>query len=150
MRALARDPPQHRIGEAGVARGAAIGLDQAHREVDRGVVRHLEPHDLRGAQQQCGLEARRVGRQAAVEEMAQQVSQRAEPAYDCRRQRPHQRAVAIGQGREIGMRRLVLELLVERPLAPQHAVQHVGGDAAGGKSRRVGDGRGASHGRHLT
>ena len=35
------------------------------------------------------------------------------------------------------MRRAVLELLVERPAAAQHAVEDIGGDAPRGKAGRV-------------
>ncbi len=45
------------------------------------------------------------------------------------------RAVALGQRAEIAL----LELLVERPLLPQHAADDVGGDAARGEAgRRLG------------
>ena len=43
----------------------------------------------------------------------------------------HQRAVALVDMGEGGMRALAVELLVERPGAAQHAVEQVGRDAAG-------------------
>jgi hypothetical protein len=48
------------------------------------------------------------------------------------------------------MRHAILELLVQWPPAPQHAVEDVGGDAARGQSGRVGGWGGAGHTRHLT
>ncbi len=94
------------------------------------MVGHLEPENLRGAEQQCGLHPRRVGGKAALEHAAEQMAQRAEPAQHRRHQLAHQRAVAVGERGEVAMRRRVVELLVERPAAAQHPVEDVGGDAA--------------------
>ena len=137
LRALARDAAQHGIDQPGIARRAPVGLRQPHREIDRGVIRHVEPEDLRRAEQQRGLDPRRVGRQAALEQMPEQMPQRAEPAQHRRDQPAHQGAVAIGQRGEIGMRGLVVELLVERSSAPQHAVEDVGGDPARREAGRI-------------
>ena len=64
------------------------------------------------------------------------MAQRAEPPQHRGDQRAHQRAVAVGQRRQRRMR-LVLELLVERPLAAQHRLEDVGGDPARGEAGRV-------------
>ena len=61
------------------------------------------------------------------------MPERAEPAQHGRDHAAHQRAVAIRQRGEIA----ALELLVERTLAPQHAVDDVGGDAARGEAGSV-------------
>ena len=65
------------------------------------------------------------------------MAQRAEPAQHRRDQGAHQRAVALGKVGKLRMRRAVLELLVERPAAAQHAVEDIGGDAPRGKAGRV-------------
>jgi hypothetical protein len=77
-------------------------LAEPHREIDRGVIRYVEQQDLRCAHEQRGLHPRRLGRQAAREQMPEQMPKRAEPAQCRCRQCPHQGAVAIGQCREIG------------------------------------------------
>jgi hypothetical protein len=68
---------------------------------------------------------------AALEEFADDVPQRADAAQHRRGEHAHQPAVAVGERRQAGMR---LELEVERALAPQHIVEDVGGDAAGGET----------------
>ena len=60
--------PQHRVDEAGIFCGAPVRLHQPHRQVDRGVIGHIHPEDLRGTDQQRALCARRVGRDAAIEQ----------------------------------------------------------------------------------
>ncbi len=65
---LARAAAQHRIDEAGIFRGAPIRLHQPHRQIDRGMIGHVHPENLRGADQKRALRARRVGRDAAVEQ----------------------------------------------------------------------------------
>jgi hypothetical protein len=64
------------------------------------------------------------------------MPQGAEPAQHHGDQRAHQRAVAVGQGRQ---RRMCpfLELLVERPLAAQHRLEDLGGDPACRQAGRV-------------
>ena len=103
------------------------------------MIGHVEPQDLRRAEQQRGLDLRRVGRSAALEQPAEQVPQRAQPPQHQRDQRAHQRAVAVGERCQAGMR-LVVELLVERPAPLQHRREDVGRDAAGGEPGRL-DGR---------
>ena len=66
--AVARDAAQHGVDEAGIARGAAVGLRQPHRQIDGGVIGHVEPENLRGADQQRGLDPRRVGGKTVVEQ----------------------------------------------------------------------------------
>jgi len=65
------------------------------------------------------------------------MAQRAKPAQHGRHDAPHQGAVAVLQIGEPRMGALAVELLVERPRTPQHPIEDVGGDAPGGKSRRV-------------
>ena len=60
-----------------------------------------------------------------------------------------QRAVAIRQTADTGMGCFTGQLLVERKLAAQHAVQHVSGDAARGKAWNFGLGQ-RSRARHST
>ena len=56
------------------------------------------------------------------------------PAQHGRDQLAHQRAVAVGERREARMRLGAVELAVERPVAAQHVVEDVGGDAARGET----------------
>ncbi len=143
LRALAGEAAEHRVDEAGVARAAAVRLHQPHREVDGGMVGHVEPENLRRADQQRRLHPRRVAGNAALEAKAEQVAQGAEPAQDRRGECADERAVAIGQRRE--PRGGVLELDVERTPAAEHAVEDVGGDPARGEPRRFKGGNGARH-----
>ena len=144
--AILRDTAQHGVDQAGIARGAAVGLRQTHRQVDRGMVGHIEPEDLRGADQQNGFGARRVGRHALGHQLAEQMPQRAEPAQNRGDQAAHQRAIAVGQRGEAGVSGAAGQLLVERNLLAQHAVDDVGGDPAGGKAGDFGLGGGARTG----
>ena len=64
----------------------------------------------------------------------QQMAQRADPAQHGRDQLAHQRAVAIGKRREARMRLRAVELAVERPVAAQHVVEDVGGNASCGET----------------
>ena len=48
--------------------------------LDRGVVGHLEPQDLRRADQQDGFDSRRIGRKSLLQKTAKHVAQRAQPA----------------------------------------------------------------------
>ena len=69
------------------------------------------------------------------------MTQRAEPADDVRHDGANQRAVALVLERiEIAG----FELFVERPLAPQHAVDDVRGDAPGGEAGGGGVSEGAA------
>ena len=132
--AALRHAAQHRVDQPGVARGAAVGLRQAHRQIDRGMIGHFEPEDLRGADQQDGFDARRVGGKTLVEKSAEQVAQGAEPPQHGRDEPAHQRAVAVGERGQAGMGGLAGQLLVERGLPPQDAVENVGGDPSGGEA----------------
>ena len=132
--AALRHAAQHRVDQAGIARRAAIGLRQAHGQIDRGMIGHFEPEDLRGADQQNGFHTRRLGRKALVEKSAEQVPQGAEPPQHGGGEPAHQSAVAVGERGEAGMRGLAGQLLVERDLPPQDAVENVGGDPSGGEA----------------
>ena len=92
------------------------------------MVRHFEPQDLRGADEQRGFDPRCVGGKAAFKPTTEQMAQRPEPAQHRRHQGAYQRAVAIRQRSKVRVRRAIVELLVERPAAAQHAVEDVGGD----------------------
>ena len=126
--AFARAAPQHGIDEPGIFRGAAVRLHQPHRQIDGGMIGHVHPENLRGADQQRALRARRVGRNAAIEQARQQMAERAEPPQDRRDQPPHQRAVAIGERFQSGMGAGAVELVVEGAVLVQHAVENVGRD----------------------
>ena len=80
MCAVARDAPQHGVDEAGIARCAAVRLHETHGKVDGGVIRHFEPKDLRGADQQRGFDPGCVGGKAACKPTAEQMAQRTEAA----------------------------------------------------------------------
>ena len=71
------------------------------------------------------------------------MAQRAEPAQHGRDERAHQRAVALGERGKPGCASAPSSSLVERAAAAQHAVEDVGGDAAGGEAGNFG-GRNAS------
>ena len=66
------------------------------------------------------------------------MPQRADAAQHGRDQLAHQRAVAIGERREPGMRFGAVQLGVERTTAAQHVVEDIGGDAAGGETGNFG------------
>ena len=127
-------PPQHGIDQTGIAGGVAVRLRQPHREIDGGVVGHVEQQNLRRAEKERGLDPRRLLRRAAIEEEAEEMAQRAEPAQHGRDQRPRQRAVALRQAGQRGARGGAVELIVERAAAAQHAVENVGGEAPGGEA----------------
>ena len=93
--------------------------------------------------------ARRVGGKALVEKAAEQMAQGAEPPQHGGGQPAHQRAVAVGERGEAGMGAFAGQLLVERDAPPQHAVEDVGGDPAGGEAGdfRLGGGARTRHGR---
>ena len=112
------------------------------------MVGHVEPEDLRGADEQDGLAARRVAGKAALEQAAEQMAQRAQPPQYGGGQAPHQRAVAVGERREAGMGGLAGKLLVERQPPAQDAVEDIGGNPAGGEARDFRLGRSA-RARHL-
>ena len=109
-------------------RGVSVGLRQPHRQIDGRVVGHIEEQYLRGADQQDVFDLRRRRRQALFQQDREQMAQCAEAAQHRRNDGSHQRAVALGQGAEIAL----FKLLVERPPLPEHAADNVGGDAARG------------------
>ena len=123
--ALARAAAQHRVDQPGIFRGAPVRLHQPHREIDRGMIGHVHPENLRRADQQRALRARRVGRNAAIEQPRQHMAERAEPPQNGRHQPPHQRAVAIGERLQSGMGGGAVELVVERAVLVQHAVENI-------------------------
>ena len=142
-----RHAPQHGVDQPGVARRASVGLRQAHRQIDRGVIGHFQPQDLRGADQQNGFHARRLGRKTLVEKPTEQLAQGAEPAQHGGGEPAHQRTVAVGERGKAWMRGLAGKLLVERDFPPQHAVENVGGYPAGGEAGyfRLGGGARSRH-----
>jgi hypothetical protein len=127
--AFARDPPQHSVDEAGIAGRAPVGLGEPHREVDGGMVRHVEPDDLPGADQENHLQARSVVGNAAVERGIEQAAQCAESAQHGGDELAYQRAVTVGQRRQPRMGVLALEVIVERPPPPEDVVKNVDGNA---------------------
>ena len=139
--AFARDPPQHGIDEARIARGVFLALHQTHREIDGGVIGHIEKKDLRGAEQQGRVHARDFRRQRTFQHGADNALERAEPAQHGRRQHAHQRAVAVFE--RLQRQRMLLELVVERAASPQHAFKNIGRDLPRGQAR---DGRGSVSG----
>jgi hypothetical protein len=124
--ALARAAAQHRIDESCIFRCAPVRLHQPHRQIDRGMIGHVHPQDLRGTDQQRALRARCVGRDAAIEQPRQHVAKRAEPPQNRRHQPPHQGAVAIGKILQARMRAGAVELVIERTPLVQHAVENIG------------------------
>ncbi len=78
--AILRDAAQHGVDQSGIARRAAVGLRQPHRQIDRGMIGHVEPQDLHGADQQNGFGARRLGGKSLVEIAAKQMTQGSKPA----------------------------------------------------------------------
>ena len=112
----------------------AVRLHQPHRKVDGGVVGHVEKENLGRADQQRGLDPRRLRRRAAIEQEAQQTAQAAEPAQHGGDQRAREGAVALVERGELSGS---VEQFVERPAAAQHAIDDIGGDAAGGEAGHV-------------
>src|SRR5207302_7204489 len=104
-------------------------------EIDRGMIGHVEEQDLRGADQQHSLDARRVWGKSAVEIEIEHVPQGADAAQHGAGELAHQRAVAVRKRRQARMLIRALELAVERTAAAQYIVEDVGGNAARGKTR---------------
>src|SRR2546429_613903 len=75
--------------------------------------------------------------------------QRAEPAQHRSHQGTHQRAVAKGKAYGVRRCRPLLELVVERPAAAQHALENVGSDAPRGQAGYINAGIRTGHARHL-
>ncbi len=137
LRALAGDPPQHGVDQAGIAGGAAVG---AARAAPRDRPRHGRARRARGsARRRAAARSRPAARRPAGRA---RESGRAGAAA-CRAGAARvatSRAPARGRGRRArsspGSRSV--ELLVERPAAAQHAVENVGGDAARGEAGGLG------------
>jgi hypothetical protein len=100
------------------------------------VVGHVEEENLRRADQERGLDPRRLRRRAALEQETDQMTQRAEPAQHGRDQRTNEGAVALRHAGKIGVCAGALELVVEGAAAAQHGIEDVGRDAPGGEARR--------------
>ena len=113
-------------------------MHQPHGEIDRGVIGHVHPEDLRRADQERALRARRVSRNSAVEQAREQMTERAEPAQDGGDQPAHQRTVAVGERFQPGMRAGALELVVEGAVTMQHTVQNVSGNPPCREARHFG------------
>ena len=128
--ALARATAQHRIDEPGIFRGAPVRLHEPHRQIDRGMIGHIHPENLRRSDQERALHARRVGRDAAIEQPRQHMPERAEPAQDRCHQPPHQGAIAIGQRLQRWMRADAVELIVKGAVLVQDAIEDVRRDPA--------------------
>ena len=109
-----------------------VGLRQPHRQIDGGVIGHVEKQDLRCADQQDRFDLRRLARQAALELAGQKMPQRAEPPQHRRDDGACQSAVAFGQRAEPAG----FEQVVERASLAQHAADDVGRDAARWQARR--------------
>jgi hypothetical protein len=105
-------------------------LHQPHREIDGGMIGHIHPEDLCSADQQRALRAWRIGRDAAIEQAREQMTERAEPPQDRRHQPPHQCAVAIGERLQSGMSARAVELIVEGAMLVQHAIENISCDPA--------------------
>ena len=101
------------------------------------MVGYAEKQDLRGAEEQRGLDPRRLRRRAAIEQQAEQMTQRAEPAQHGGDQRAGERPVALVERGKFARR---VEQFVERAAAAQHAIDHVGGDPPDGEAGHVGSG----------
>ena len=129
--------PQHRIDQARVPRRVPVGLREPHREIDGGVIRNIEKENLRRTEEQRGLDARRLRRRSGIEEEADEMAQRAQPAQYACGQRADQRAVALGEPRKRRTRARGFKLVVERAAAAKHAVENVGGNAARGEAWRT-------------
>ena len=127
---LAGATAQHRIDEPGIFRGPPIRLYQPHRQIDRGMIGHIHPENLRRSDQERALRAWRVGRDAAIEQPRQHMAERAEPAQDRCHQPPHQGAIAIGQRLQRWMCADAVELIVKGAVLVQDAVEDVRRDPA--------------------
>jgi hypothetical protein len=114
-------------------------------KVDGGVIRHFEPKDLRGADQQRGFDPGCVGGKAPCKPTTEQMTQRTETAQYRRHQGAYQRPVPIRQSSKIGMRCAIFELLIQGPAAAQHAIEDLGGDSARGKAGRINSGCARGH-----
>ena len=104
--AFARHAAEHGIDQTGMASGVTIRLHQTDGKIDGGMIGHVEEKNLRRADQERGLGARRLLRQATLDEEADQMAQRAKPPQYRSDQTPHQSAVAVRERDQAGMRSL--------------------------------------------
>jgi glycine/D-amino acid oxidase-like deaminating enzyme len=132
-----REAPQYGVDETGIARRLPVRLREPHRKIDGGVIRHIEKKYLGRSDEQRGLDARRLRRQAFLETEADEVAQRPQPAQRRCGERPDERTVAPRQFRKGRARGGGFELVVEGAAAAKHAVENVGGDTAGGETRHI-------------
>ena len=85
LRPFTREAPQYGVDETGIARRLPVRLREPHRKIDGGVIRHIEKKNLGRADEQRGLDARRLRGQAVLETEADEVAQRTQPAQRRRR-----------------------------------------------------------------
>ncbi len=78
--ALAREIAQHAIDERGIGRRLRVEPRHPHGKIDGRVIRHVEKQNLRGRRGEAPFDLRRRARQAAVEQIRQSISYRAETA----------------------------------------------------------------------
>ena len=98
--AFPRQAPQHGIDQTGKSGGPSIGLHEPDRKVDGGMVGYIEKKNLCRADEQRGLDPRRLGGQAAIKEQPEKTAQRAEPAQHRGDQNTHQCPVALREAHE--------------------------------------------------
>ena len=63
---FARTAAKHGIDQAGIFRGASVRLHEPHRKIDRGVIGHVHPENLRSPDQKSALSSGRISWNAAV------------------------------------------------------------------------------------
>ena len=105
---------------------AVLGQIDAGR--DRGVRRRMEKQKLGDPQPQDIVNAGDTRRQRAGKAAGDQIVDLAEPAQHSRDQQPRKGAVAL---RQLRHRRIVVDRLVERPLAAEHRADQVDSNMAG-------------------
>ncbi len=153
LSAFASNAAQYGIDQTGEVNGVAVCARQSDRQIDSGVVGHIEKQDLRGANQQHDFDPSCLRRQAAIEKKPDQMAQRAQPAQRGRSQRADERPIAIGETGKPGIAAGAIELLIERTMLPQHGVKNVGRNTPGGKAGHVvaagGTGRLPARGLHF-
>jgi len=66
------------------------------------------------------------------------MSERAEPSQNRRHQPPHQGAIAVGQRFQPGMRAGAVELVIERAVLVQDAVENIRSDPPRRETRHFG------------
>ena len=139
-RAVARDAAQHRVDQAGIARGAPVRLHQPHAtdRPRRGPARRGTGSARRRSAARSRPAARRSGspRSRNSPSRCRSVPSRRSTVATSMRTSARSRSASAGRP---GCARAV-ELRVERALAAQHAVEDVGGDAARGETGHFGVG----------